>query len=79
MQAIDLGISGLAGCCVAAPGEAMQDEDDDLDAFVTDRQRLAVCPDAEHRVRLARVELGDYGYPHRRCTASVRWSSRAGR
>ena len=49
-QAIALGISGLARCCVAASGEAMQDEYDDLDALFAGCQRLAVCPDAEHRV-----------------------------
>jgi hypothetical protein len=44
----------------------VQHEDDELGAGVTRGERLAVRPDAEHRIVAARVELGDDGYAHRR-------------
>ncbi len=59
--------------------EAVEDEDADVGAGVADGDRLAVRPDAEHGICGAGVELGDDGYAHRRCTASVRWDSLAGR
>ena len=53
----------------------VQHEHAHVGAGVARRQRLAVGPDAEHRVVCARIELADDRHLHR-WTASVRTSSR---
>ena len=59
--------------------KAVEDENADIGPGVARRHRLTVGPDAEHGVARTRIELCDYGYPHRRCTARVRCDSAAGR
>ncbi len=57
----------------------MEHEDAHLGSGVPRGDRLAVGPDPEHGVGGAGVELGDDGYAHRRCTATVRCDCAAGR
>ncbi len=63
--------------------QAMQDQHAHLRTPVARGERLAVSPDAQHRVALARVELGYDGNLHQpRWVAKVRcisWALRYGR
>ena len=74
-QAAELAGGGATG----RRNDTVEDEDADLDAGVPRGERLPMCPDPEHGIRGAGIELGDDGYAQRRCTNSVRWDSAAGR